>query len=70
MEAKPCVHKGELPQRESIFFPSRKFVWRLLGSEADDLYVKCETCGWTKLIHSIDRLSFFWDVESYLPEHP
>ena len=70
MEAKPCVHKGEFPQRESILFPSRKFIWRLLGSEADDLYVKCETCGWTKLIHNIDRLSFFWDVESYLPEHP
>ena len=70
MEAKPCVHQGEFPQKESIFFPSRKFIWRLLGSEADDLYVECSTCGWHQLTHNIDRLRFFWDVESYLPEHP
>jgi len=67
---KICTHKGEFPQKESIFFPSRKFTWRLLGSEADDLYVECSTCGWHQLTHNIDRLSFFWDVESYLPEHP
>jgi len=65
-----CSHRGEIPKKESFFAPRREFTWRLLGSEADDLYVKCEACGWTTLIHSIDRLSFFWDVESYLPEHP
>ena len=65
-----CPHKGEFPQRESIFFPSRKFTWCLIGFDADTLCVECEECGWHQLNHNIDRLSFFWDVESYLPEHP
>ena len=70
MEAEPCVHQGEFPEKESIFFPSREFTWILLGFDADDLYVKCNSCGWECLIHGIDRLSFFWDPGLYLPRHP
>lgn len=65
-----CPHRGEIPKKESFFAPRREFIWRLLGSEADDLYVECSTCGWHQLTHNIDRLSFFWDIEGYLPEHP
>ena len=65
-----CPHKGEYPEREKFFSLHQEFTWRLLGFDADDLYVKCSSCGWECLIRNIDRLSFFWDVESYLPRHP
>lgn len=70
MEAEPCVHQGEFPEKKSIFFPSREFTWILLGFDADDLYVECNVCGWHQITNSIDRLSFFWDLETYLPRHP
>ena len=70
MDTEPCIHQGELPKKESIFFPSREFTWRLIGFDADTICVECTVCGWRHLVRDIDRLSFFWDVEAYLPEHP
>lgn len=70
MEAKPCVHKGEFPEREKIFSLRQEFTWRLIGIDADTLCIECSVCGWSQLTPQIDRLSFFWDVEAYLPEHP
>lgn len=67
---KTCTHKGELPERERFFALRQVFTWRLIGFDADTLCVECEECGWHQLIRDIDRLSFFWDVEAYLPEHP
>lgn len=65
-----CSHRGEIPKKESFFAPRREFTWRLIGFDADTLCVECEECGWHCLTRDIDRLSFFWDVEAYLPEHP
>ena len=67
---KTCTHKGELPERERFFALRQVFTWRLIGFDADTLCVECEECGWHQLIRDIDQLSFFWDVEAYLPEHP
>lgn len=70
MDEKTCPHQGEFPQKESIFFPSRKFTWRLIGFDADTLCVECEECGWHQLIRDIDRLGFFFGEVDYLPRHP
>lgn len=65
-----CPHKGEYPEREKFFSLHQTFTWRLLGFDADDLYVKCSSCGWECLIHNIDRLSFVFGEADYLPRHP
>lgn len=66
-----CIHKGELPERDRIFSLSdQEFTWLLTRMDRDTLLIECKVCGWRQLAYNIDRLSFFWDVESYLPEHP
>lgn len=65
-----CPHKGQIPERERFFALRQEFTWRLIGIDADTICVECTVCGWGHLVRDIDRLSFFWDVESYLPEHP
>lgn len=65
-----CPHKGQIPERERFFALRQEFTWRLIGIDADTLCIECTACGWHQLIHNIDRLSFFWDVCSYLPRHP
>lgn len=71
MEKESCPHKGELPEKEKIFsFRRQEFTWRLIGIDADTLCIECSVCGWCQLTRNIDRLSFFWDVDSYLTSHP
>lgn len=70
MEAKPCVHKGEFPEREKIFSLRQEFTWRLIGIDADTICVECTVCGWSQLVRDIDRLGFFFGEKDYLPRHP
>ena len=66
-----CKHKGEIPERDRIFSLSdQEFTWLLTGMDRDILLIECKVCGWRQLTYNIDRLGFFWDVESHLPEHP